>query len=52
MANYTKELITYKNLMQEYTQKFSFLTLLMEEKSKLQKLLKQYVMSDVNRTII
>ncbi|XP_036151277.1 cilia- and flagella-associated protein 44 [Monomorium pharaonis] len=44
--NYTQELIIFNKLVREHTQKLSFLTLLVEEQSKLQKLLKRRIMSD------
>jgi len=46
--NYTEELVILNKLLQEHTQKLSFLTILVEEQSKLQKLLKQRIMSEVN----
>jgi len=50
-GNYVEELSTFNKLIQEHTQKLSFLTLLIEEESKLQKL-KQYVTSNVNYLIL
>ncbi|KYN07248.1 WD repeat-containing protein 52 [Cyphomyrmex costatus] len=44
--NYIKELSIFNKLLQEHTQKLSFLTLLVEEQSKLQKLLKQRIISN------
>jgi len=46
--NCTEELVILNKLLQEHTQKLSFLTILVEEQSKLQKLLKQRIMSKVN----
>ncbi|KYN44488.1 WD repeat-containing protein 52 [Trachymyrmex septentrionalis] len=43
--NYVKELSIFNKLVREHTQKLSFLTLLVEEQSKLQKLLKQRITS-------
>lgn len=44
--NYAEELVIFNKLLQEHTQKLSFLTVLVEEQSKLQKLLKRRIMSD------
>ncbi|XP_071573554.1 uncharacterized protein [Temnothorax nylanderi] len=44
--NYAEELVIFNKLIREHTQKLSFLTLLVEERSKLQKLSKQRIMSD------
>ncbi|XP_025994269.1 cilia- and flagella-associated protein 44 isoform X2 [Solenopsis invicta] len=44
--NYAEELVIFNNLIREHTQKLSFLTLLVEEQSKLQKLLKRHIISD------
>ncbi|XP_032671308.1 cilia- and flagella-associated protein 44 isoform X3 [Odontomachus brunneus] len=43
---YTEELITLNNMIREHTQKLSFLTLLVEEQSKLKKLLRRHIKSD------
>ncbi|XP_019696509.1 uncharacterized protein LOC105182290 [Harpegnathos saltator] len=42
---YAEELITFKNMIREHTQKLSFMTLLVEEQSKLKKLLRQHIAS-------
>ncbi|KAG5315180.1 CFA44 protein, partial [Acromyrmex insinuator] len=44
--NYVEELSIFNKLLREHTQKLSFLTLLMEEQSKLQKLLKKRIISN------
>ncbi|XP_018302310.1 uncharacterized protein [Mycetomoellerius zeteki] len=44
--NYVEELSIFNKLLREHTQKLSFLTLLVEEQSKLQKLLKQRIISN------
>lgn len=50
--NYVEELSIFNKLLREHTQKLSFLTLLVEEQSKLQKLLKQRIISNVNHIYI
>lgn len=45
---YAEELIMLNNMIREHTQKLSFLTLLVEEQSKLKKLLRQHIKSDVS----
>lgn len=49
---YAEELITFSNMIREHTQKLSFLTLLVEEQSKLKKLLRRHITSDVNNVYI
>ncbi|XP_011859838.1 PREDICTED: uncharacterized protein LOC105557260 isoform X2 [Vollenhovia emeryi] len=44
--NYAQELVIFNKLIREHTQKLSFLTVLVEEQTKLQKLSKQCIMSD------
>ncbi|XP_070154334.1 cilia- and flagella-associated protein 44 isoform X2 [Polyergus mexicanus] len=44
--SYAGELVILNKLIREHTQKLSFLTILVEEQSKLQKLSKQHIMSD------
>ncbi|XP_072743964.1 cilia- and flagella-associated protein 44 [Anoplolepis gracilipes] len=44
--SYAEELVILNKLIREHTQKLSFLTILVEEQSKLQKLSKQHIMSD------
>ncbi|XP_029161342.1 cilia- and flagella-associated protein 44 isoform X2 [Nylanderia fulva] len=44
--SYAEELVILNRLIQEHTQKLSFLTILVEEQSKLHKLSKQHIMSD------
>ncbi|XP_014472910.1 PREDICTED: cilia- and flagella-associated protein 44 [Dinoponera quadriceps] len=43
---YAEELITFNHMVREHTQKLSFLTLLVEEQSKLKKLLRRHITSD------
>lgn len=45
---YAGELIIFNNTVREHTQRLSFLTLLVEEQSKLKKLLKRHITSDVS----
>lgn len=49
--SYAEELVTFNKLIRENTQKLSFATVLVEEQSKLQKLLKQHIMSDVSHVL-
>ncbi|XP_050459147.1 cilia- and flagella-associated protein 44 isoform X1 [Cataglyphis hispanica] len=44
--SYAEELVILNKLIREHTQKLSFLTILVEEQSKLQKLSKRHIMSD------
>lgn len=45
--SYSEELNVFNKLIREHTQKLSFLTILVEEQSKLKKLSKQRIVSDV-----
>ncbi|XP_011636228.1 uncharacterized protein LOC105426623 [Pogonomyrmex barbatus] len=44
--SYAEELVIFNKLIREHTQKLNFLTLLVEEQSKLQKLSKRHIMSE------
>lgn len=50
--SYSEELDVFNKLIREHTQKLSFLTILVEEQSKLKKLSKQRIVSDVRAYIL